>query len=117
MKKMSPVIRRKHEFYRFKNQNDRILLQSSDSQKPNLGNESSDFPMAFSYRCVSCFMEALMPEIMIVVMQRDVFDYGQRATVLSHLDIWDRQDIDAKKKLKNKQLNPFPQLYVYCWRT
>ena len=33
-----------------------------------------------------------MPEIMIVVMQRDVFDYGQRATIISHLDIWDRQD-------------------------
>ena len=59
MKKFLPVVLRKQKVYRFKNQNDSILLKSSDNQKLNSGNESSDFPMAFSYRCVSCFIESL----------------------------------------------------------
>ena len=60
MKKMLPVILRKQKFYGFKYQNDSILLlESSDSQKRNSRYELSDFPMAFSYSCVSCFIEAL----------------------------------------------------------
>ena len=48
MKKMLPVILRKQNFYRFKNQNDSILLESSDNQKHNSRYEFSDFPVAFS---------------------------------------------------------------------
>ena len=48
MKKLLPVILRKQKFYRLKNQNDSILLQSSDNRKHNSRYEFSDFPMAFS---------------------------------------------------------------------
>ena len=111
MKKMLPVNLRKQMFYRFKYQNDSIFLESSNNQKPNSQYELSDFPMAFCYNCVSCFPEALKREIKIVVMQRDVFDYGQKATIISQLDIWDSRDFDAKKKLKKHATNFFSQVY------
>ena len=39
MKKFLPVVLRKQKVYRFKNQNDSILLKSSDNQKLNSGND------------------------------------------------------------------------------
>ena len=40
-------------------------------------------------------------------MQRDVFDYGQKATIISHLDFWDSRVFDAKKKLKKHATKTF----------
>ena len=46
-------------------------------------------------------------EIKIVVMQRDVSDYGQKATIITHLDIRDSRVFDAKKKLKKQATKSF----------
>ena len=45
-------------------------------------------------------------------MQRDVFDYGQKATIISVLDIWDSRDFDAKKKLEKPATKSFSQVNI-----
>ena len=40
-------------------------------------------------------------------MQRVVSDYGQKAAIISHFDIWDSRVFDAKKKLKKHATKTF----------
>ena len=86
--------------YPLKNQNGCLLSKRLDIRKLISGKESSDFPIVFSNKSVGCLIEALMEDFDPVVMQKNDFEYRDKAAKLSLSDHWDCQDFDAKNKLK-----------------